>query len=234
MLVFEYLAGGTLADRLEDGALSVTEAVELGVALSAVLIAIHNASVLHRDIKPSNIGFTADATPKLLDFGLARIITALGTGESSSVAHGELGPLQDAERGSEAELRGGMTSNSVVRGTFLYMSPEALLGDTPSPGFDLWSLSVALYEAMAGANPLAALGGSGSLAVMNGYVFPDIRSAAPTAPAAVADFFGHALAAEPARRPRTAEQLHEQLRSLRITSAESLSVATPPGVARLR
>ncbi|MDF2775921.1 MAG: prkC 16, partial [Geminicoccaceae bacterium] len=219
MLVFEYLAGGTLSDRLADGPLTVVEAVDLGIALSAVLVAIHGAGVLHRDIKPSNIGFTADGTPKLLDFGLARLLTALSTAEMSiprlSQTTGLVEPIP------LEELAGHMTSNSVIRGTLLYMSPEALLGETPTPRFDIWSLCVVLYEAIAGRHPLADAGGRGALALLNGFAFPDIRAVAPAAPVELADFFHAALSADGALRPPTAERLHTQLWQLRLGSRSS-------------
>ena len=71
-LVAEYLAGGTLADRLRRGPIKEREAVSIAGALADALAALHDAGYLHGDVKPSNIGFTAAGSPKLLDFGLAR------------------------------------------------------------------------------------------------------------------------------------------------------------------
>ena len=71
-LVVEFLAGGTLADRLRRGAVPAPQAVAVVATLADALAALHDAGYLHRDIKPSNIGFTSDGSPKLLDFGLSR------------------------------------------------------------------------------------------------------------------------------------------------------------------
>ena len=71
-LVAEYLAGGTLAARLERGPLPEREAVSVAGTLAGALAALHEAGYLHGDVKPGNIGFTAGGSPKLLDFGLAR------------------------------------------------------------------------------------------------------------------------------------------------------------------
>ena len=73
-LVVEFLAGGTLEDRLRDGPLAPVQAVSVVARLADALAALHEKGVLHGDIKPSNIGFTAEGAPKLLDFGLAHAV----------------------------------------------------------------------------------------------------------------------------------------------------------------
>ena len=70
-LVVEFLAGGTLADRLRQGPIAPPQGVAITAALAEALAALHEARYLHRDIKPGNIAFTSDGSPKLLDFGLA-------------------------------------------------------------------------------------------------------------------------------------------------------------------
>ncbi len=72
-LVVELLPRGTLADRLREGPVPAARAAEVTNALAEGLAALHRAGYVHGDVKPSNVGFTADGTPKLLDFGLARV-----------------------------------------------------------------------------------------------------------------------------------------------------------------
>ena len=73
LLIVEFLHGGTLAARLDQGRLPAAEAVGVAVTLSEALTALRDAGYVHGDVKPSNIGFAADGTAKLLDFGLARL-----------------------------------------------------------------------------------------------------------------------------------------------------------------
>ena len=71
-LVVEFLAGGTLADRLRRGPIPAPHAVTVAKTLADALAALHAAGCVHGDVEPSNIGFTFSESPKLLDFGLAR------------------------------------------------------------------------------------------------------------------------------------------------------------------
>ena len=71
-LVVEYLARGTLADRLRRGRVAPSQAVSVADVLADALAALHETGYLHGDVKPSNVGLTANGSPKLLDFGLAR------------------------------------------------------------------------------------------------------------------------------------------------------------------
>ena len=73
-LVVEFLAGGTLEDRLRDGPLAPSQAVSVVARLAGALAALHEKGFLHGDVKPSNIGFTTEGSPKLLDFGLAHAV----------------------------------------------------------------------------------------------------------------------------------------------------------------
>ena len=79
-LVVEFLAGGTLEDRLRDGPLAPSQAVSVVARLADALAALHEKGFLHGDVKPSNIGFTSEGSPKLLDFGLAHAVDAAMVG----------------------------------------------------------------------------------------------------------------------------------------------------------
>jgi hypothetical protein len=212
LLVIEYLPGGTLADRLRRGPLGVRKAITLGIAMASVLEAIHKAGVLHRDIKPSNIGFTADGIPKLLDFGLARLIS------STTVEAPRRPPLAvRARRGWARTGAEQLTARSVtdgfVRGTPLYMSPEAAEGQSPDSSFDLWSLNIVLYEAIFGRHPFwddpAEVDAPGSPSAAEATSGEHLST-----PQSVVEYFVRALSENRRERPTSAAELTAWLRPL--------------------
>jgi serine/threonine-protein kinase len=150
VLVIEYLSGGTLADRLDAGPLPIDDALTMAIAMADVLDHVHRAGMLHRDVKPRNIGYTGDAIPKLLDFGLVRLTSVSAAADDTT----SLAVLHDAQPGDGS--RGGESRGATepLVGTASYLSPEAVSLHPPDHSFDLWALGVTLYEAISGGNPL--------------------------------------------------------------------------------
>jgi len=204
MLVVELLDGGTLAARLRRGPLPLARALEIGAALAKGVAHLHQAHVLHCDIKPSNIGFTRNDTPKLLDFGLATILreNRLST-NATTRSHSDPG-------------RFGLSTPFAheIAGTTMYMSPEALEGRPPHTSFDIWSLTVVLYESIAGVPPFrGATRAEITSAVLSGDV-ADVRTIAPDCAAPVAEFLARGLSGG-AARPVAAAQFADEIASLR-------------------
>jgi serine/threonine protein kinase len=207
--VVEHLAGGTLARRLESP-WSVEEALRLGVDLADALDAIHRRGLLHRDVKPSNIGFDGEAHPKLLDFGLARLVRP--SAELSDVGRPVVEqPWTHLGESARTRSRG-------LAGTPLYLSPEAIAGEAAGPLQDLWGLTVVLFELMAGVHPFRARGLEETLdRVRHGHL-DDLRCWAPDCPEPVALLFARALHRDPRKRPASAAFLQSELRALLTTA----------------
>src|SRR5688500_446582 len=149
LLIVEYLPGGTLERRLATGPMPLGEVLSLGITLAEAAGALHRAGYLHRDIKPSNIGFAADGTPKLLDFGLARIVSSLPVVERFRTEERAAVRKAVVDVAAAETLISGATDGRIL-GTPLYLSPEAIVGLAPNPSFDLWGISVVLFEAYTG------------------------------------------------------------------------------------
>lgn len=203
MLICEFMDGGTLADRLAAGPLSLADALALGVRLAEALEALHSKGVLHRDIKPSNIGFSSAGVAKLLDFGLVHML-------APTITDAEM-PLEI----SFLDRDPGMLSLSHgLIGTPLYACPEAMTGQAPSAMFDLWSLNVLLFEAITGAHPFR---GQSVAETMNAIRFaglPRLADARSGQRAHVATYFDRALAKDASRRPHSASAVAAELRQL--------------------
>ena len=202
MLVLEYLPGGTLSDRIRRGPVSPARAAAWGAALASALEAIHARSVLHRDVKPSNVGFDAGGTPKLLDFGLVRLL------DEADGAPGTA-PVPEAWSAHAAGEVSTRTSASHVVGTVPYLSPEALQGRRPTPGFDLWGLALTIYECVTGVNPFAATSNARTVERILTRQAPDPRTLRPDCPGPLAELLLVALARAESNRPASARELRE-------------------------
>jgi hypothetical protein len=216
VLVVEFLAGGTLAARAR-APLPLDDVLALGQRLAEALQAMHVKGLLHRDVKPSNIGFSAEGVPKLLDFGLARLVAgALGVSEpplGTGVADHEL-DLATLTATRSAPAPSGPTAWA---GTVLYMPPEALDGRAVGGvSQDLWGLVLSLYEALAGRHPLRGAEPRDLLAAR----LPDLRVWRPDCPPEVAAFFARALHVSPRARWPDAAALHQALAGLARTTAD--------------
>ncbi len=133
-LVLELIEGESLAQRLTKGRLTGEEVLRYGVQISSALDAAHRRGIVHRDLKPGNVMITK-AGAKLLDFGLARSTEGKPAVESISTLNTADHPLTEA---------------GTIVGTFQYMSPEQLEGQTADARTDIFALGAVLYEMATG------------------------------------------------------------------------------------
>ena len=155
-IVMELLTGQTLRERLTSGLLRVHETLDIGIQVADALDSAHARGVIHRDIKPANLFLNERGQIKILDFGLAKLLTRPSTSLSTT--------------GQTADL----TRTGVTLGTVAYMSPEQVTGERLDGRTDLFSFGVVLYECVTGHQPFNGK--------TSGVVFSEILNRTPAAP----------------------------------------------------
>jgi eukaryotic-like serine/threonine-protein kinase len=193
-LVMEYIEGTAITRHADTQALSVRARVALVRRVCAALQYAHQNLVVHRDIKPSNILVDATGEPRILDFGIAKL----------------LAPTAGFER--EAQTRTGL-----MMFTPEYASPEQALGEPVSTATDVYSVGAVLYELVTGQPPHRPSGNPLEIARVISEVDP-LRPSAVAPAAARRELAGDldniilkALHKEPARRYASMSQLSDDL-----------------------
>jgi len=108
-LKMELIEGQSLADLITPGGLPFARAIELSIPLADALVAAHERGVIHRDLKPGNVMVTRDGRVKVLDFGLAKMVSADAAAETVTLIATVESPISGAGK---------------IMGTASYMAPE--------------------------------------------------------------------------------------------------------------
>ena len=191
-IAMELLEGETLTERLRRGALSVAEAMPIGLGVLAALQALHARGIVHRDLKPSNVFLTPHGV-KLLDFGLAR--------------------TSDPDLAQSLASMSELTRTGMVLGTPRYMAPEQVTGEALDARSDLFAAGAILFEMLAGR---PAFDGKNAVEILHATIYEQPPALTGSPAVAAADrVIRRALAKRPADRPASAEAMAEELRTVR-------------------
>jgi WD40 repeat protein len=184
-LALEFLEGGSLNQKLQGTPLPPWEAARLVEVLAGAVQAAHQGQIVHRDLKPANVLLTADGTPKITDFGLAK-------------------------RLDEA----GQTQSGAVLGTPSYLAPEQASGQSKQvgPAADVYALGAILYECLTGRPPFKAATTVDTLLQVANEEPVAPRRLQPKVPRDLETICLKCLSKEPSRRYATARALAEDLR----------------------
>jgi serine/threonine protein kinase len=182
-LVMRYLPGGSLADQLRKGPLSLASAARIISRLATGLDESHQRGIIHRDLKPANILFDQRGDAYLSDFGIVKLAQSNTT----------------------------LTGKGVV-GTPAYMSPEQARGDTNIDGrSDIYSLGSILFEMLTGQLPYEAETPTGQLIKHLTEPVPSILRRRPDLPPACEEIIARAMAKLPSARYATAGELAQAM-----------------------
>jgi serine/threonine-protein kinase len=188
-LVMEHVEGETLAQRLARGPLPEAEVPGIALQIAEALEEAHEQGVIHRDLKPANVAITPKGRVKVLDFGLARLLQTSDAADTMALT----------EAGSWS-------------GTLPYMAPEQIEGKDMDGRADLYALGAILYEAIAGRRPFAA---TGAVPLMNAILNERPQPLTHVRPVSqrLETLIARLLEKDPARRPRSAREVIQELKS---------------------
>ena len=183
--VMRYMDGGSLADLLAKGEISLKEVARIVRAIAPALDDSHQKGIVHRDIKPANILFDKNNQPYLSDFGIAKI------------------------SGSQTNVTG-----SAIIGTPAYMSPEQAQGKEIDGRSDVYALGAIIYRMLTGTRPFDG-DTPMSMAIKHiTDPTPDILGDNPELPISATAFMYKAMAKDPDYRFQTATELADALSTL--------------------
>jgi tetratricopeptide (TPR) repeat protein len=184
----ELVDGGSLEKKLAGTPQPARSAAQLVETLARALAAVHQRGILHRDLKPANVLLTADGTPKVTDFGLAKLLV-------------EAGPT--------------LTHSGEILGTPSYMAPEQAAGQSRAvgPATDVYALGAILYELLTGRPPFKAETLQETLLLVMGQDPVPPSRFQPKLPRDVVTICLKCLEKEPAKRYVSAVDLAEDLQS---------------------
>jgi Tol biopolymer transport system component len=134
-LVMELVEGDDLSQRIARGAISIEEALPIAKQIAEALEAAHEQGIIHRDLKPANIRIRPDGRAKVLDFGLAKALSA---------------EMASASVDNSPTLTAHATKMGMIIGTAAYMSPEQARGKPVDKRADIWAFGVVFYEMLTG------------------------------------------------------------------------------------
>jgi serine/threonine protein kinase/tetratricopeptide (TPR) repeat protein len=193
-MVSEFVEGETLRQRLQRGAVPVRDAVDITLQVANALAAAHARGIVHRDVKPENVMVRPDGYVKVLDFGIAKLITPKQV-EAVDAAH--------------------QTIPGMVIGTPRYMSPEQARGLELDARSDVWSTGVLLYEMTTGRAPFSGATPADLIGAVLGSEPVPIELQAPGIPAGLARIVAKTLRKDRLERYASASELTADLSGLK-------------------
>jgi serine/threonine protein kinase len=189
----ELVDGRPLDELIPAEGFPADRVVGLATALAEAIAAAHDKGLVHRDLKPANILVTSDQHVKVLDFGLAKDVHAVGQVGQTVTSHGRTDP-------------------GVILGTPLYMSPEQISGAEVDHRTDVFSLGIILFEMLTGHRPFRGASHAELTAAILRDPPPPVTK--PDVPASLITLIDQCLVKAAAGRLQSARLLASELRDI--------------------
>jgi serine/threonine protein kinase/tetratricopeptide (TPR) repeat protein len=206
-LTMELIEGQPLDRLIPANGLPVERIVEIAGALAEALAAAHEKGIMHRDLKPANVMVTIEGRVKVLDFGLAKDVSA----ETSDGA---------------TQTSAGLTQAGIVMGTPAYMSPEQVSGRTLDHRTDIFSLGVILHEMATGRRPFEGTSSAELVSSILRDSPPLVTDVRADLPGDLARVIRRCLEKDPRHRVQTARDVSNEFRDMTRTASHSAPTPT--------
>jgi len=203
-LIMEYVGGGSLRYLMDmTPRMETRKVIQIGLDIADALTRAHRLNILHRDIKPDNVLLAEDGTPRLTDFGMARI---------GGAPH--------------------LTQDGAVLGTLAYLSPEAFNGEVVDERSDIWAFGVMLYEMLTGQRPFKHDEIGAMITAILTQHPPRLEDLRPDLPVALIDLIERMLAKDVRARIASARVVGAELEAILrgdplVNIASTLSTTAP-------
>jgi eukaryotic-like serine/threonine-protein kinase len=207
--VTELLEGETLRDRMGGAPVPARKAIDYALQLARGLAAAHDRGIVHRDLKPENLFVTNDGRVKILDFGLARIVS----------------PEAGASL-TQSPTAGPGTQPGTVMGTMGYMSPEQVRGRPADQRSDLFAFGAILYEMLSGARAFRGDSAADTMSAILKEDPADLSTTGRSFPPGVERIILHCVEKAPEERFQSARDVAFALEALSGISSSGLQPMT--------
>ena len=206
-IAMELVEGETLRERLSRGPMPMPEALRIAAEIADALEFARQRGIVHRDLKPANVMLTGDGHAKVMDFGIAKLVSI---------------PSADGRRAEGSS----MTSTGEITGTPAYMAPEQLKGLPIDSRADIFALGVCLYEMVTGTHPFMKDSAFQTADAILNQPAPPLDRHLKDPPDGLEHLFRRALAKEPDQRYQSFKDLRIDLGAMDVPQTRT-AIAHP-------